>query len=131
MVAAAGLVACSQPAVSPPLPPVKPVATTKQLMMALTEPSNALFNVGIEPPTADEAWTSIQTNAVLVAEIGNLLLLGDRPEDQGDWVTFSLAMTDAGVAVLKAAESRDVEAATRAGDTLLETCSQCHTQYMD
>jgi cytochrome c556 len=123
--------ACGQQAASPPPdPPLKPVASMKQLMAALTEPSNVVFNVGIDPPT-EETWIAAQTNAVLVAEIGNLLLLGDRLKDRGDWVTFSQAMTEAAIAALRAAESKNVDAMTMAGEKLLGTCSQCHEKYME
>jgi hypothetical protein len=129
LVAASGLLACTQQAASPEaLPPLNPVATTRQLMVAITEPSNVIFNVGIDPPT-DEIWTAAQANAALVAEVGNLLLLGDRLKDRDDWVKFSRAMTDAAVAALRAAESKNLDAATMAGEKLLETCSQCHEKY--
>lgn len=114
----------------PPPSPIKVVASTKQVMSAITAQSDPLFNVGLEPPKTDEAWTSLKANAVIVAEAGNLLLLGDRVRDHGDWVKFSQAMTDAGAVALRAAESKNVDAASLAGDKLLETCSQCHEKYM-
>lgn len=128
-VAVAAAVSCGQTQ-SPPPSPIRTVANTKQLMVALTAPSDVLFNVATEPPASEDAWSALQTHAVVVAEVGNLLLLGDRLRDRGAWVEFSHAMTDAAAAALKAAQSKDLDAASTAGDTLLETCSQCHQKYM-
>lgn len=125
----ATMVSCTQTQPPPPSP-IRTVATTKQLMVAITAPSDALFNVGAEPPASEDTWSALQTHAVVVAEVGNLLLLGDRLRDRGDWIEFSHAMTDAATGALEAAQSRDTDAASKAGDRLLETCSQCHQKYM-
>ena len=130
MVAAVGVAtACNSQQPAPPST-IKVVASTKQVMSAISAQSDPLFNVGLEPPKTDEAWTSLRANAVIVAEAGNLLLLGDRVRDHSDWIKFSQALTDAGAVALRAAEAKNVDAASTAGDTLLETCSQCHEKYM-
>ena len=49
-------------------------------------------------------------SAAALIESGNLLMLGDRAIDQGDWVTMSRAMMSAGQDVLKAVEAKDKDA---------------------
>lgn len=115
----------------PPASPWKPVATTKQIMTSMVIPaSDALFNVGAEPPTTDEAWAKVQNDAIVLAESGNLLMVGNRLRDTGDWVKFAQAMIDAGVTSLKAAEAKNVDAISMAGDQIVESCMSCHDKYM-
>ena len=37
-------------------------------------------------PKDDKEWAQVQQNAALLAEAGQLLLMGDRPKDQDVWV---------------------------------------------
>ena len=121
---------CAQQGAAAP-PPVTAVATTKQLMNAMVVPaSNAVFNVATEEPKNDDDWMAVQNQAIVLAESGNLLMLGGRAPDNGDWIRFSQAFIDASQATLKAAESKNVDAVSMAGDKLLETCSLCHDKYM-
>ncbi len=38
----------------------------------------------------------------------------------------SLAMVDAGAAALKAAEAKDIDGITRAGNQIIDACEVCH-----
>ena len=110
-------------------PSVKPVASVTQLMRAMVIPaSNALFNVAGEAPEADSDWDAVENNAVILAESGNLLLVGNRAKDQV-WTKTSLAMVDAGAAALKAA--RDVDAIIEVGNQIVDACETCHDTHWD
>jgi len=109
----------------------KPIATSKQLMEAMIIPaSDVLFNVGVEPPKNDEEWTIVRNNALILAESGNLLMIGSRAQDKDVWIKYSRAMLDAAAAALKAAEAKNVDAISEAGDQILAACSGCHDRFL-
>ena len=108
------------------------VATVRQLCQGMiTTSSDALFNVGREAPADDADWLAVQTNAIMLAESGNLLMIGSRARDTEDWMTMSQALVDAGVAALEAVEARDVDGVLAAGDLIIVACETCHVPYRD
>jgi cytochrome c556 len=48
---------------------------------------------------------------------------------QADWKKWARAMSDAGLAVFKASENKDVKALVAANSQLVESCEGCHKQY--
>ena len=107
-----------------------PVASVNQLMKAIVIPtSDAIFQVAMKAPETDEEWTAMQNNALTLAESGNLLMIGSRAKDQGDWVKAAQALVDEATVALRAAEAKNVDALMEAGDRMLRTCSGCHRQY--
>jgi hypothetical protein len=123
-----------------PKPEFKPVASVQQLMESTIEPAaEVLFESvgtvitfsGVEEiaPKNDEEWAVVRHNAMTLAESGNLLMIGDRARDQGDWIKMSQALVDVGVVALKAAEAKNPEALFEAGGQVYEVCQQCHRKY--
>jgi len=109
----------------------RPIATVKEIMTALTVPSSdAIFDAQSEPPKTDEGWATVSTRALVLAEAGNLLMIGSRAKDKKEWMTRARAQVDAAVAVMKAATARDVESLSTAANALNETCDACHARYM-
>ena len=110
---------------------VRTVGTTLQVMHAIVKPaSDAVFAAGGEPPKDPKAWTALENHAVALAESGNLLMLGDRVKDQGDWMKFSRALVDASAGALKAAQAKNADAMSTASDAIYETCENCHMKYL-
>ena len=123
--------ALAQRGSGPPATGVRTVGTTLQVMLAIVKPaSDAVFAAGGEPPKDPKAWTAIENQAVALAESGNLLMLGDRVKDQGDWMKFSRALVDASAGALKAAQSKNPDAMSTASDAVYETCENCHMRYL-
>ena len=117
---------------TPPKPPFKPVATAKQLMTAIIIPSSdVLFQVAGKAPTNDEEWATVERNALTLVESGNLLMIGDRAKDNGDWMKESQALVDVGMTAFKAAQAKNVEELTKIGDQIYEVCESCHNKYTD
>lgn len=121
-------------------PATTPVATIAQIMNGIVQPNAmAVYNAvatfinadGIKEvaPQNDEEWAAVGASAAALVESGNLMLLGNRLVDEGDWVTMTRAFMDASQAALKAAEAQDKEAILDAGSTLNETCDTCHAKY--
>ncbi len=90
--------------------------------------SNDLFNVARQPPKDDKGWTAVRNSAVILAESGNLLMIGNRAKDSV-WMKTSLAMVEAGAAALKAAEAKDVDGITEAGNQIIDACEACHETH--
>ena len=121
-------------------PAFKPVASVQQLMQATIHPaSEVVFEAvgtvvsasGVEEiaPKNDEEWTNVRNNALTLAEAGNLLMIGNRARDKGDWMKLSQALVDVGVVALKAAEAKNPQALFEAGGEVYEVCQRCHTRY--
>jgi len=110
-------------------PAFQPVASVLQLMEAVVVPSSeALFDVGDNPPKDDKAWVTLRNNAVILAESGNLLMM--RPKDNGDWMKYSRMLVDAGAFAVKAAEAKDLGKFDEVADQATRACEMCHDQYV-
>jgi hypothetical protein len=121
-------------------PPFDPVADVKQLMVSVLEPAaeaywDAVGSVVDErgtvefAPGSPEEWDAVRNSAYVIAESGNLLMMGARARDRGDWITLSLAMVEAGRRALAAAQARDTSGVFEAGGVLYDTCTACHAKY--
>jgi hypothetical protein len=121
-------------------PDVTPVATVKQIMIGITNP--AAFVVyeavgtkssakGIEEiaPQNDEEWAKVASAGAAVVESGNLMLMGNRAIDKGDWVKMTNDMIEQGKKAMKAADAKDKDGIVAAGGDLNTTCDNCHARY--
>ena len=117
-----------------------PVATVKQIMGGIVAPaatavfesvSTTVDEKGIDErfPRNDQEWDAVGNSAAALIESGNLLMLGHRAVDRGDWLTMSRAMMTAGQDVLKAVEAKDKELVLDYGDALNVSCENCHDKY--
>src|SRR5262245_52980708 len=95
-------------------PDVAPVATVKQIMIGITNPSAFVIYeavgtkssaAGVEEiaPKNDEEWAKVGSAAAAVIESGNLMLMGNRAIDKGDWVKMTHEMIVQGQKAMKAA----------------------------
>jgi hypothetical protein len=111
---------------------VRPVASVRQLHdLIITPASNAVFQAGGDAPATDGAWLDARNQALLLAESGNLLMLGSRARDNAAWMRMSRAMVDAAAAAAAAAERHDAAALAVAGDKITTACEACHQPYRD
>lgn len=109
----------------------RPVATTLQLMKGLVKSSSDdLFKSAGEPPTTADGWTQVQLQALSLAESGNLLMIGNRVVDKADWLKMARAMVDAAAEAAAAADRKNADGLSAAGDKVYETCETCHAKYM-
>ena len=119
---------------------VTPVADVAQIMNGITGPNaltvyNAVGTIinadGVKEiePQNDEEWANVANAAAAVIESGNLLLIGGRALDTGDWVTMTKDMMEKGHLALKAAQAKDKNGILEAGGPLNDTCDTCHAKY--
>jgi hypothetical protein len=131
---------CAAACGGPSPPPMKPVADVKQLMQFVVEPAADLYwdGVGtiidqsgiteIKPETQGE-WDALVNSAYVIAESGNLLMLGARPKDGGEWMQMSRQLVDAGERAIRAAESHNPQAVFDVGAEVYDVCTNCHAKY--
>jgi len=121
-------------------PITTPVATIKQIMGGITAPAaTVVFEsvatiisiAGVEEiaPKTDAEWAAVGASAAALVESANLLVMGDRAVDRGDWITMSRALAAAGMQALKAAEAKDKDAILEAGSVINTSCDNCHEKY--
>jgi hypothetical protein len=117
-----------------------PVATVKQIMGGIVGPAaNVVFTSvsttfdekGADEhfPRTDQEWEAVGNSAAALIESGNLLMLGNRAVDRGDWLTMSRAMMAAGQDVLKAVAAKDKDMVLDYGDAVNVSCDNCHRKY--
>jgi cytochrome c556 len=118
------------PAAAAARPPMRNVGTMSDLMVKILYPaSDALFYIETRTPKTDAEWTVLEGQALMVAEMGNLMMLPGRARDQKQWMADSKLLVDAGAAALAAAKKKDVAAVVALSDQLYESCTSCHSHY--
>ena len=172
--AVASQTACSRPpslspaAAAPPASQFAPVGTVKQLMKGIVDPSSAaLWNAvstesgpkGVieKAPQSDEDWAQLEHNALMLAEVGNLLKMPERkmaladevdsktapdaPEltprqieekvnqDRVAWGQKADALQAAAVKAMAAAKAHDKDGIMNVGEEIDNACEQCHVVY--
>lgn len=113
-------------------PSFQPIGNMSQLMIHIIYPtSDAIFYVERNPPTNDAQWNALASQALTLAESGNLLLMPGRVREKGNWSSDTKMMIDAGTAAFKAAKAHDLEGVKAVNDALYASCVTCHAQYRD
>jgi hypothetical protein len=108
----------------------QPVGTMSQLMIDIIYPvSDAIFYVDREPPTKPQDWAVLRTNALMLAESGNLLMMDGRARDQKNWILESKMLVDLGAKAYQAAQAKNLDAIRALNDALNAACVTCHYQY--
>jgi cytochrome c556 len=148
-VAALCLSACTSPAPQQEAQPpaaVEPAAPTtakldvsiNEVMVALIDHAgHNLWNVEQEgkAPKTDADWQVVQEHAVQIAAAGPAITVGGAGSRDAEWVKtpswlmYAQRMSDAGVAALRAAKSKDQRALVTANGQLVDTCEQCHKEF--
>ena len=111
-------------------PSVEPVGTMSQLMVDIIYPtSDDIFYIGRTPPSNNAEWGAIQRSALMLAESGNLLMVGSRARDQGNWIKDAKLLVDVGAAAYKAARAKDMDGILALNEQLNTACVTCHQDY--
>ncbi len=128
----------TQPVVKASPPPSGPPVSINAEMVALVDHAgHALWDVEIKgkAPKTDNDWENIAEHATQLAAAGSLITLpGSGPNDitltqQPNWQKWSRAVSDAGMAALKASQTKSMEALLAANSDLVAACEGCHKEY--
>jgi cytochrome c556 len=110
-------------------PSFQPVGSMSQLMIYVLYPtSDALFYIERTPPKTDVEWNAVRTQALTLAEAGNLMMMPSR-QREGDWNKDAKMLVDVGTKAFKAAMAKDMEGITALNQELNDACVVCHVQY--
>ncbi|MDA1074539.1 MAG: hypothetical protein O3A63_07240 [Proteobacteria bacterium] len=138
----AGLSAgCAPPVEQKAAPAYRPVGNMLQFMTWVLEPAadtlwdsaGSIITADGEQdlaPQTDEQWQIVRSQAAVVAEAGNLLMLPGRAVDDEAWMEYSTGLIDAGIKAMQAAEAKDADALFEAGAGLYQVCLACHMKYV-
>jgi hypothetical protein len=116
----------------PPAAPVAPrsVGSMSELMIDILYPaSDAVFYIETRVPQNDPEWTELQGKTLMLAEMGNVLMMPGRARDNERWMADSKLLLDAGAAAFAAAKRKDVAKLVDLNDQLYQSCVQCHMHY--
>jgi hypothetical protein len=80
-------------------------------------------------PVSNQGWKSIKSDALILAEGGNLLLIRKPKDAAGEWKGFSLEVRNAGGQLYRAAKRKDFPAARNAYEQMLSKCNACHKRF--
>lgn len=111
---------------------VRALANVRELHDIMISPaSDAVFDATSQPSLDEEGWTAARNQALVLAESANLLMLGSRVRDNGNWMKMSRALVDAAAQAAAAAQKKDAKALEVATDAITVACMECHRPYRD
>ena len=109
--------------------------SVKEIMNGLITPTTTIIWGACQLET-DAQWQEVKNAALSVIAAGNLLQFGGAGEGEAaaaveaDWKTYNQQMIEAARLVMLAADNKDEEALSAAGnDALYPPCESCHQQY--
>ena len=113
----------------------QPLLSVKEIMNGLITPTTTTIWGAYQLET-DAQWQEVRNAALSVIAAGNLLQFGGAGEGEvataaeADWKTYNQQMIVAARLVITAADNKDEEALSAAGnDALYPPCESCHQQY--
>ncbi|HET9360782.1 MAG TPA: hypothetical protein VFO58_13615 [Vicinamibacterales bacterium] len=130
-----------QPAAAPPPPaaPVvmSPVSINAEMVSIVDHAGHELWNVERQgrAPKARKDWENLAEHATQLAAAGALVRVAGTGVNDVTWVAtpgwqkWSRALSDAGLAALKATEAEDFKALVAANGQLVEACEGCHKEF--
>ena len=80
-------------------------------------------------PKDGRAWKALRSDALILAEGGNLLLTRLPEKDAEAWSKYSVDSRDAGAELIKHAKAKDFASTKKAYETMLNHCNACHKQF--
>ena len=113
-------------------PRLEPVAETKLLMEGIADPNaRALGRLLAEKPKEAEAWAFVRGQSLLLAEMGNLLLMRPPRTKAGEetWLAQSAELRMSAAALARAASAKDYLQARASLVDVANTCNRCHQRF--
>jgi hypothetical protein len=127
-----------QPVTQPPASPQgPPVSINAEMVSFVDHAAHALWDVEREgkAPKTDDDWAFAEDHATQLAAAGALIMLpgtgvNDKTlTEQPDWQKWARALSDAGMAAVKASQAKDLKALVAANGQLVDVCEGCHKRF--
>jgi cytochrome c556 len=125
----------AQPAAEAPPPVRSPVSINAEMVTIVDHAGHQLWEAEKRAPKTDADWANIEEHATQLAAAGALVALaGTGTQDivwtnSPGWQKWSRAMSDAGMAALKASQEKSLDALVAANGQLVESCEGCHKEF--
>lgn len=113
-------------------PKLEPVAETKLLMAGIAEPNlRGLGKILREKPKEAEAWGFARGQALLIAEMGNLLMMRPPRTQTGQdaWMAQAGELRDNGSYLARMIAAKDYTKSRAALAGLANVCNHCHQAF--
>jgi cytochrome c556 len=127
-----------QPAPAAAAPPLRsPVSINAEMVTIVDHAGHQLWDVerSGNAPKTDAAWANLEEHATQLAAAGALVSLAGTGvndivwTDSAGWQKWSRALSDAGLAALKATQDKNMDALVAANGQLVEACEGCHKEF--
>ena len=103
--------------------------TTKQMMGGLVGPNCKQLGAGLKnPPSDDDGWAKLATQAALLNESGHILMADGRCPD-AKWAAAAKTLKGCSEVVLKKIAEKDAEGAMSAFKAMTGSCAACHKAH--
>lgn len=114
-----------------PVADVVPVESDMhEFMEYVCEPPYKRLKPLLAGESIDKAgWKSIKSDALILAEAGNLLIGRTEEKEVADWNAHSKKVRESGGALYAAAKKKDTAEAKKQWAGMLESCNACHKQF--
>jgi hypothetical protein len=127
----------AQPAAEAPAPIRSPVSINAEMVTLVDHASHQLWDVEQQwrAPKTDADWANVEEHATQLAAAGALVAVaGTGINDivwtgSPGWQKWSRAMSDAGLAALKASQEKNMDGLVAANGQLVEACEGCHKEF--
>lgn len=80
-------------------------------------------------PATDDDWAAVRASAVVLAESGNLLMIGNRPGGSPEWIAQAQALIDVSKRTIQVIDKKDKDALFTLGGDIYDVCTNCHRQF--
>jgi cytochrome c556 len=116
----------------------KPEVSINAVMVDLVDHAgHNLWDVEQEgkTPKTDADWENVVEHAVQIAAAGPAITVGGTGPSDAVWVkspswhNYAQQMSDAGVAAMNAAKSKNFDALVKANGELVASCEACHKEF--
>lgn len=110
---------------------LKPVdVNMHDLMEGMFQVPYRRLKIAMEKEPADPpAWKALRSDALILAEASNMLILRKPEKDVEAWIKYSVDSRDAGAEIVKAAKKQDFANSKAAYVKMLDHCNACHKQF--
>jgi hypothetical protein len=125
----------AQPAAEAPAPIRSPVSINAEMVTFIDHAGHQLWDVERRAPKTTEDWANVEEHATQIAAAGTLVAVAgsgvhDREwVDTPSWQKWSRAMSDAGLAALKASQEKNLDGLVAANGQLVDACEGCHKEF--
>jgi hypothetical protein len=125
----------AQPAAEAPAPLRSPVSINAEMVTIVDHAGHQLWEAERRAPKTDADWANIEEHATQVAAAGALVTMAGTGVQDAVWVgspgwqKWARALSDAGLAAIKASQEKNLEGLVAANGQLVDACEGCHKEF--